>query len=55
MPFLNHPVIVPHHKKAKDCQKFNSSEYVQDDNGTLFMIGEERLMHKRKGSNLHEW
>lgn len=55
LPFLNNPVTVPQHKKVRDVLRCNSSEYVQDDNGTLRMIGEERLMLKRKGKNLKEW
>lgn len=39
LPFLNSPVAVPQHKKVREVLRCNSSEYVQDDNGTLMMIG----------------
>jgi hypothetical protein len=39
MPFLNSPVIVSQHQEKRDFYKYSSSEYVQDDNGTLLMIG----------------
>jgi hypothetical protein len=49
LPFLNCPVPASEHKEKRDFYRYNSSEYMQDDNGTLLMIGEESLVNKRVG------
>lgn len=57
LPFLNSSVAVNHSPRQgeRECFRHNSSEYVQDDNGTLLMIGEERLVNKRRSGNVNEW
>lgn len=54
-PFLNSAVDVPEPKKPREVLRGNASEYLQDDNGTLMMVGEEGLMLKRRGKSLKEW